>query len=165
MPPEKVATAVTMTSKSREISGCMRLSWYSDRPPAMRPIPSSSAGLKSTFTIAHVLRAGARIEQRLGLLCRACQAARLQLALVGNRVYWLEAGNERGFLDWCISACAPLRRHQGRHAAALGHTITVDTALSDAFAAMATLHLHLHPHPHPRLPAQQLRWQKPVWWQ
>ena len=59
MPPEKVATAETTTSKSREISGCTRRSWYRNRPPATRLMPSSSAGLKSTFTMALVPSADA----------------------------------------------------------------------------------------------------------
>ena len=62
MPPENVATAETMTSKSREMSGCKRLSWYSAKPPAMRLMPSRSAGLKSTFTMARVSRARALID-------------------------------------------------------------------------------------------------------
>lgn len=68
MPPEKVATAETMTSKSREISGRRRLSWYSARPPAMSIVPRSSAGLKSTFTMALVSRARARVGRPLAFL-------------------------------------------------------------------------------------------------
>ena len=109
MPPEKVATAVTITSKSREISGCMRRSWYSERPPAMRPIPSSSAGLKSTFTIALVVIADAQLQRRLWLLYRACQAARLQLTLVESSLSWQGLQQTGLFGGWCITMYSPLR--------------------------------------------------------
>ncbi len=60
MPPQKMAMDDTTTSKSRDSSGWMRRSWYRLRPQATKPIPSTSAGLKSTFTMANVCAAPTR---------------------------------------------------------------------------------------------------------